>query len=172
MSKTQEQVAERVTPLLELAGRIALDVVRKTSATFDDLEDLRQSAYVGLCDAANKDDGTCPGTFEAYAVTRMYGEAREHVYRETRKYGLGISDAVQRVDYQPELYSDNRTPERIYQALEIVGKIDKLPERDRELITLLYVDEMSWIDTKKRMRIGNTLMLKKLRQVRELFNVE
>lgn len=139
------EVAGKVIPLLPLAAKIARDVIRKYGA-YELSNDVLQFACVGLCDAAQRDTGDA-ATFEAYAVGRMYGEARDYLYKERRMLGRGITDQLF-IDHDADYDSaDLRDPESICATRQIVAAIDALPERERTIIRMVYLDETSYVDT-------------------------
>lgn len=132
--------------MLPLAKKVALDVLRKHGANFEQLQDLQQFALLGLCDAAQRDAGDTE-TFEAYAVSRMYGEARDYLYKERRMLGRGITDQIF-IDHDAACDSaDLRDPESICAARQIIAAIDALPDRERQIIRMVYLDETSYIET-------------------------
>jgi RNA polymerase sigma factor (sigma-70 family) len=133
-------------PLIPLAKKIARDVSRKYGAGYEQSNDILQFAYVGLCDAASRDDGDS-ATFQAYAVSRMYGEARDYLYKERRMLGCGITDQLF-IDHDADYDSaDLCDPESICAARQIIAAIDALPEREQTIIRMIYFDEVSYIDT-------------------------
>lgn len=146
---------------MPLAKKIALDVLRKHGASFEQLQDLQQFAYVGLCDAASRDTGDA-ATFEAYAVSRMYGEARDYLYKERRMLGRGITNQLF-IDHDADAdCADLRDPESICAARQIIAAIDALPERERQIIRMIYLDEISYIDTAKEVGMSEGGMYKLL----------
>lgn len=142
----RNEVAGKVIPLIPLAKNIAIDVLRKYGASFDQLQDLQQATLVGLCEAANKDNGDSV-TFEAYAVKWMYGSAREHMYKDRRMFGAGITNSL-KIDYDADYDSiDLRNPESICYTRQVIEKIDSLPERERTIIIAIYLDGKSYVET-------------------------
>lgn len=130
---------------MPLAEKIARDIVRKYGA-YELSNDVLQLAYVGLCDAANRYNGNAE-TFESYAVHRMYGEARDYLYKERRMLGRGITDQVF-IDHEADAdCTDLRDPESICAARQIIAYIDALPERERTIIRMVYLDETSYVET-------------------------
>lgn len=146
---------------MPLAKKIALDVMRKYGASHDQLPDLQQCAYLGLCDAAGRDEGPTEA-FTAYAVHRMYGEARDYLYKERRMLGRGITDELA-IDHAaiPDAI-DSRDPESICAAHQMIAAIDALSERERTIIRMVYLDESSYIDTAKAINMSEGGMYKLL----------
>lgn len=129
---------------MPLAEKIARDIVRKYGA-YELSNDVLQLAYVGLCDAANRYNGNTE-TFEAYAVSRMYGEARDYLYKERRMLGRGITNQLF-IDHDADYDSaDLRDPESICAARQIIAAIDALPEREQQIIRMIYLEESSYVD--------------------------
>lgn len=166
--KREEAQPKPGTDLVHLAAKIARHVVSQTSATFDDLDDVTQAALVGLCEAVVRDDNTRPETFDAYAIKRMYGAARDYVYRDKRLFGLGVGSDAQLVEYTNGTGCETRTPERIAAAREAIRRLDELPDRDRQLIEMLYLTGVSWGDTKRALKIGSRLMLAKVNNAKAI----
>lgn len=159
------EITGKVIPLLPLAAKIARDVVRKYGA-YELSNDVLQFAYVGLCDAASRDNGDA-ATFEAYAISRMYGEARDYLYKERRMLGRGITDQVF-IDHDANYDSaDLRNPESICAARQIIAAIDALPERERQIIRMIYLDATSYIDTAKAVGMSDGGMYKLLARTKK-----
>lgn len=157
---------------MPLAKKIAFDVLRKHGANFEQLQDLQQFALLGLCDAAQRDAGDTE-TFEAYAVRRMYGEARDYLYKERRMLGRGITDQIF-IDHDADAdCADLRDPESICATRQIIAAIDALPERERQIIKMIYVDEISYIDAASAVGMSEGGMCKLLartkNKLRELY---
>lgn len=130
----------QATHYISLANKIAKDVMLKTRAGFDELPDLQQEAYLGVCIALNKDRGNCAESLEGYVVAHAYGRAREYVRNKTKS---SIKHAKYAQDYQINF---GVSSERVVAAGEILEIIDNLPEKIQRILYMLHVDEMKLAD--------------------------
>jgi len=104
-----------------------------------DVEDLRQSVYMRVCAAAHKE-------FPDHARTYVFGVARNLLIDQVRHEQVVPIDVIENLEILDNAI-DERTPDRAVIAREDLRKLqaalDKLPERERNVVTMRKLDGLS-----------------------------
>ena len=149
----RNRIAEHYLPLVRLvAGRIAISLPQHV-----DREDLLSSGFFGLLDAIERYELARGNKFETYAGVRVRGAMLDHlrakdwipvsVRQNIKKYEKAVAHLegeLGRTD-SPASLEDGPVEHAEWTEVKetLAAAIEKLPEKERTVITLYYYDEMT-----------------------------
>ena len=146
---------------LGLADRLA---ERYRSNRAVPLEDLRQVARLGLVKAVDRYQPERANPFIPYAVATVVGELKRHlrdaswrlrVPRGTKDLALRLCRAI------------DELPQQLGHSPTVPELIGRLPERERRIVLMRYVEELTQDEIAARMRISQMHVSRLLRRAIE-----
>ena len=170
----QNAISGNRDALQELCKSVAQDILFSTSRILNnrsDAEDAAQEVLIRLC--MNINGLNEPKAFTAWLGRIITNETRR-VMLKNKKHDnvVNIADYIEQVEEEKEEFLPQEFTLRQEDRVFVIGIVDRLPERQREAITLHYFNGLSVTETADAMEVKHQVVSRYLKLAREKIKEE
>ena len=126
--------------IYELLGKRVIRFLHRKTGNHQLAEDISQSVFIELHEALSKPENPVTGRLTSYCLQIAFHEVmnyfRKHYQASTLHFHTGYESGV-----EPEIKSSYELWE--YSVQWIRGEIEKLPDRERDILRAYFWDDMS-----------------------------